>query len=235
MEPESEPLRPRGRITLEYGLPSSLSTMTEDEAVGLAMMLSVEEEEERENSMSRDDVDLDFDSFNLDENVSMPSSSIPPSSPSLPRSLTLTETQSNSWRAASNLSSPSFSPNRHGYGSPRAYDKLQLSPRLGPTYGSFDRSAVAIPDMSEEFWPIASSPSSSTPARSHLSTPVGSSTPIRRGWNDVVQSSTASSSPSLLSAQFRSAVMTPQQRQEEEELKFAIEMSLAEEASRRDL
>ncbi|GAA6024035.1 hypothetical protein JCM10207_004496 [Rhodosporidiobolus poonsookiae] len=52
------------------------------------------------------------------------------------------------------LGSPPSSFNPHG--------KLQISPRLGPTYGSQGALFVneAVPDMSPELWPVAQSPAS---------------------------------------------------------------------------
>ncbi|GAA5992954.1 hypothetical protein JCM10908_000768 [Rhodotorula pacifica] len=75
-------------------------------------------------------------------------------------------------------SSPSFSPRNlshtwtpvspslRGLGSPASsfnpHGKVQISPRLGPTYGSAGAAFVnePVPDMSPELWPTACSPSS---------------------------------------------------------------------------
>ncbi|GAA5903061.1 uncharacterized protein JCM6883_002679 [Sporobolomyces salmoneus] len=123
------------------------------------------------------------------------------------------------WKPASAASSPSLS----ALGSPTTSNaKLQISPRLGPTYGSsFSNYANdPVPDMDPSLWPTAASTStspppssrkpsfaspspspspstSSFPINSSTSPPVAgsSSTPIRRGWSQVA-GARASPSPS---------------------------------------
>lgn len=264
------------RITIEYGLPDSLNTMTEDEAIRLAMMLSVEDEEARENWMSHEDSagveDLDLDGWSLDDQddtMHYESSSISQSlslsmapSPTLSnqinrrtslssshhsttsaRSITFDCSPLASNRPASERTSPYFEATQlssHDYSrSPQSNEKLQLSPRLQPTYGSFGQqpSDLSVPDMDENLWPSASSSLNT----SRRSTPV-SAAPIKRGWNDVVQSSSPSPArshhgiPSLLSTQLKSmdSTVSDRERREDEELKFAIELSLVEERSKKD-
>ncbi|ORY76507.1 hypothetical protein BCR35DRAFT_305735 [Leucosporidium creatinivorum] len=170
--------------------------------------------------------------------------------------------------------------------------KVQLSPRLGPTYGTAGAlgQREEVPDMSEELWPMAGasnsvstspapagsssarrvepSPSSSpSPAAlSSASTPAvaspspAPSTPARRGWSDVARSTPSSASPSpspapsspwassstspiprssLLSDQLRRTERESREeelrRREEEEIKFVMELSAAEERSRREV
>lgn len=111
--------------------------------------------------------------------------------------------------------------------------KIVVSPRLGPVYGSgAEVSDGLIPDMSEELWPVAG-PSAHAPAALSVS---------RRGWNDVARA--ASSPPasshtpiSFLTTQLRGersrgGAEAKFVRQEEEDLRCALELSLAEEASR---
>ncbi|GAA5881620.1 hypothetical protein JCM16303_005512 [Sporobolomyces ruberrimus] len=115
------------------------------------------------------------------------------------------------WKPASAASSPSLS----ALGSPTSTSnaKLQISPRLGPTYGSSYSNYAndAVPDMDPSLWPQATSastsppplssrkssfasispaPSPSSPSFSRASSPQvaapnGASTPIRRGWSQV--------------------------------------------------
>jgi hypothetical protein len=264
------------RITIEYGLPSSLNQMTEDEAMNLAMMLSVEDEEARENWISQEDVeDLDLDGWSLDDvhedgtlqlSTSSMSQALSLSSPAASssshqfdrrpsmssshrsstsaQSISFTASPTPSNRPASERTSPYFRatrPSAQDYSrSPRSNEKLQLSPQLRPTYGSFgqQRHDIPVPDMSEELWPSVSSSLSN----SRQSTPAAASTPIKRGWNDVVQASspspasTFSVSPSLLSTQLRGGTdgTRDRERREEEELRFALELSLVEEMSKKD-
>ena len=134
------------------------------------------------------------------------------------------------WRPSSATQhSPSFAAYEpHSYatsgGSPSNM-KVQLSPRLGPTYGSnLPVPSGPVPDMSEDLWPTAAASSSppsvsrktsspsplpsptfprATPSSLTLDgtkpavTPVAT-TPVRRGWSDVARSGSASahSSPS---------------------------------------
>lgn len=71
--------------------------------------------------------------------------------------------------------------------------KVQLSPRLGPTYGSVGTIPQGpVPDMSEELWPTAAGAGVGvSPPRTSAT-----STPARRGWSEVARSASASPSPS---------------------------------------
>jgi hypothetical protein len=160
---------------------------------------------------------------------------------------------SHTWRPASQHSSPSLSAYEpHSYSSQSSNTKIQLSPRLGPTYGSsISIPNDPIPDMSESLWPVARSSVSPPTLPRLLSTnssrpsSAGPSTPIRRGWSDVARSASASPAPSgtsspalggnrsLLTASLKSTRSV--ESREEEELRFAIEMSLAEEVSRLEM
>ncbi|GAA5948702.1 hypothetical protein JCM10213_004389 [Rhodosporidiobolus nylandii] len=93
--------------------------------------------------------------------------------------------------------------------------KVQVSPRLGPTYGMNGalHSNDQVPDMDPALWPVASSPpavgaspllsgsrrpsmaggASPSPAAVY---PATSSTPSKRGWSDVARTPGPSSSPS---------------------------------------
>lgn len=139
-------------------------------------------------------------------------------SPSLsPRNVSYTWTPiSPSLRAIGSLPSAH---NPHG--------KVQVSPRLGPTYGSAGAtySTEAVPDMSPELWPTACSPPgsglhasfASRRTSTGASSPLGptasglppisgtsssrAGTPVRRGWSEVARSASStpasSNSPSL--------------------------------------
>lgn len=216
----------------------------------------------------------------------LPGSSTSPSS-SFGRS------NSHTWRPASTHQSPSlaaYSFSDRSSPSSRSHQKIQVSPRLGPTYGSVGGSGgppEVVPDMSEDLWPTAAaaapassrsppprSPSAASPATQTPPLPPYnlSGTPVRKGWSNVVSrsvpsppmgssspSTSSSSAPlrpsSLLTAQIRAtsehrhsvggsdAAMERAQResradelrrQEEDELKFALELSLAEERSREE-
>lgn len=159
---------------------------------------------------------------------------------------------SHTWRPASQHSSPSFPTYEpYSYASTHSHTKVQLSPRLGPTYGSLAVPNDPIPDMSEELWPLAQPSSSSPPPFARTASPStpspAPSTPVRRGWNDIARSASASPSganspgvaspASLLTSRLRATEQPGVERRdlasrEEEELRFAIELSLAEEASR---
>lgn len=280
------------QLAVDYGLPPSLDNMTEDEAVALAVMLSSEDEEARwlreieENGWSSStrtspafeaiEEDMDMEELDLESgNTEFSSRSLSiPTSPSIRgSSLSIggsssspsSRTTSQNWRPASQRSSPSFPAYRpHSYDSTGSNHKIQLSPRLGPTYGSARSIPTSpVPDMREELWPIARS-STSSPMTSQFpalsptapSTPLTPSTPastsVRRGWNEIARS--ASSTPgfstpsksaggsSLLAVSLSRGIsqlgfegMGDRRREEEDELKFAIELSLAEEASRLSL
>lgn len=274
------------RVAVEFGIPPSLDNMTEEEAVALALMLSVEDEEERMmNDLDMDNFSLDdaetstYQSFgsigrrssthsnhtldNSDDEISYAGSQ----SHSFPNSPYLSASQSNSLsHSPSNRDwiprSPNFTPYEpHSYSSNHSHQKLQLSPRLGPTYGSYPIIQNSIPDMSEEVFPTLSTHASPTPSTSrsfssqshlpHLSNPTTPSTPpvpVRRGWSEVARTpNSGSGSPigrggttSMLTTRLReygSTIETRENTNEEreaEELRFAIEMSMAEEASRNE-
>lgn len=298
------------RLAYEYGLPPSLNSMTEDEAVAFAMMLSADEEEARWFSGSGQtsantspafrpvhDELADMEGLSLDDNAAPATSSRAfgnrpgaedhgehddadaadddhirsPTYGSYSRSLSVpsspfirgsslsgstpspsSRSTSHTWRPASQHSSPSFAPyEAHSYASTHSHTKVQLSPRLGPTYGSLAILSDPVPDMSEELWPLAQSSSTSPPplartASRSVPSPAPS-TPVRRGWNDIARSASASpsganspgvASPvSLLTSRLRATeepAADPRDllSREDEELRFAIELSLAEEASR---
>ncbi|SCV73115.1 BQ2448_7040 [Microbotryum intermedium] len=118
------------------------------------------------------------------------------------------------WRPASHSpqhASPSFSSYHLSSTSPHA--KVQLSPRLGPTYGSATNRGFPptgpVPDMSADLWPVASSSTSPSPTPSGQATSKGnlspapspapatpaSSTTTKRGWNVVARAGSTSASP----------------------------------------
>ncbi|KAK4049923.1 hypothetical protein OIV83_003747 [Microbotryomycetes sp. JL201] len=98
-----------------------------------------------------------------------------------------------SWRPASTHSSPSFS----AYQPPRpssssglgGTSKIQVSPRLGPTYGS-QIAAGPVPDMSQELWPAAGAANATLSAS--VSPPRA---PTTRGWSDVARARTPAQAP----------------------------------------
>ncbi|KAK4704476.1 hypothetical protein P7C70_g1732, partial [Phenoliferia sp. Uapishka_3] len=156
-----------------------------------------------------------------------------PTTPSPSRSV------AHSWRPSS---FPHSSPSSHSLSS-----KVHLSPRLGPTYGdAIAEGSQHFPDLNsnEEHWPSARS-SHISPPNSFLPLipsssilPAPTTTPVRRGWSDIARSGSASpispyagQTQSLLTSRIREENQRRETR-EEEELRFAIEMSLAEEASR---
>ena len=277
------------QLGMDYGLPPSLDNMTEDEAVALAVMLSSEDEEARwlreieesgwsgsaraspafeaiEEDLDMEELDLDGENGNADSSslsLSIPASpSIRGSSLSIGGSSPSPSSRTQNWRPSSQRSSPSFPAYRpHSYDSNGSNHKIQLSPRLGPTYGSARSIPTSpIPDMREELWPIARSSTSSprTPQFPALSptpssappTPATPATSVRRGWNEIARSanstpgpatpskSTGGSSQLAVSLSRGSSQLDGaegRRREEEDELKFAIELSLAEEASRLSL
>ncbi|GAA5955692.1 hypothetical protein JCM3765_001822 [Sporobolomyces pararoseus] len=102
-------------------------------------------------------------SLNVPSSPFLRGSSIPNGSPSpSPRSFS-----AYNWKPASAASSPSLS----AFGSPTSNAKLQVSPRLGPTYGSsFSNYANdPVPDMDASLWPTAASTSTSPPPSSSTS------------------------------------------------------------------
>lgn len=255
-------------MATEFGLPTTLDNLTEEEAVNFALMLSAEDADEkfmnnldlegfsledtanhqsRQTSSSYQDDDFE-DDFEYDEDDYEHSSHASiPHSPLLLAASSSSSSPARSWTPQS----PPFVPYEpHSYNSNHSNRKIQLSPRLGPTYGSVGASSYeAIPDMdmSEEVWPSNGlSPSaSSTPAM------PGVGTPVKRGWNDIARSASASnspgtSSPSGLSKQLGlSGSLSPssvwsspagakktREETEEDDLRFAMELSLAEENSR---
>ncbi|KAM0753341.1 hypothetical protein T439DRAFT_354766 [Meredithblackwellia eburnea MCA 4105] len=140
---------------------------------------------------------------------------------------------SHSWRPSSTPS-----PTRSSFGTST---KVQLSPRLGPTYGEASSAAsVPVPDldMSEELWPSASSSppvpprsptwasprspvATSPPQTSHSpSAPTSAVTP-RKSWNEIARSASNSPSPSPLAASSLTARLRKEdenrKRQEEQE------------------
>ncbi|KAK4046844.1 hypothetical protein OIO90_006420 [Microbotryomycetes sp. JL221] len=188
-----------------------------------------------------------------------------------------------SWKPASSHSSPSFSAFEQARNATTGSSKVQVSPRLAPTYGSQQIVAESsVPDMSQELWPTAaaaassSSPNAQSPRGGSTSpspaplSPVSNASPLgRRGWSDVARSSNnaspappsltytrpSTSKTSLLSTQLmratnnnandgssiddwqraeRESMRDELRRREEEELRFAIELSLAEEQSRQN-
>ncbi|SGY54215.1 BQ5605_C006g03854 [Microbotryum silenes-dioicae] len=231
------------RIAVDFGVPSSLDNMTEDEAVALALMLLAEEEEARwftesatssaVNSPAFEPIPeelLDMEGMSLDELPEVyykrpshlfgnrrPSSSLVhdwdndddddnndddkdhSSSPSISASRRST---SFTWRLASHSPQhalPSFSSYHLSSTSPHA--KVQVSPRLGPTYDLATNQGYPpsgfVPDMSADLWPVALSSMSHSPTPSSKSnvsltpspapaTPA-SSTMTKRGWNVVAR------------------------------------------------
>jgi len=170
-------------------------------------------------------------SHSLSTSLTVPSSPYLRGSPSpSPRSFSAY----NHWKPASAASSPSLS----AFGSPTSNAKLQVSPRLGPTYGSSfsTYSNDAVPDMDPTLWPTAASTSTSPPpssrkssfasplpspspspasfpsspplARNASSTSTGTSTPARRGWSQVARASPSPSTTSSPSA-LRPSVASP--------------------------
>lgn len=162
-------------------------------------------------------------SQSLSTSLNVPSSPYLRGSPSpSPRSFSAY----NHWKPASAASSPSLS----AFGSPTSNAKLQVSPRLGPTYGSsFSNYANdPVPDMDPTLWPTAASTSTSPPPSSRkssfaspspspspssssfpISPPLtknvssastGTSTPARRGWSQVARASPSPSTNSSPSA-----------------------------------
>ncbi|GAA6059935.1 hypothetical protein JCM10212_003075 [Sporobolomyces blumeae] len=163
-------------------------------------------------------------------------SSVPNGSPSpSPRSFS-----AYSWKPASATSSPLLS----ALGTPpaNANAKLQISPRLGPTYGSSfaNYSNDPVPDMDPALWPAAStstSPPLPASRKSSMASPLGSAapspavttspslpsstsdatippttTPLRRNWSQIAQSSSSPSptpSPGPSHAQFVSPPPPP--------------------------
>lgn len=259
------------RVATEFGLPSTLDNLTEEEAVNFALMLSAEDADEKFMN------NLDLEGFSLEDTVSHQSRQSSASyqnnqyeddfeydeddyehssHPSIPHSPLLLAASSSSSSPARSWTpqSPPFIPYEpHSYNSNHSNRKVQLSPRLGPTYGSVGASSFeAIPDMdmSEEVWP-STGLSPSAPSTPSTPTMPAVSTPVKRGWNDIARSasgsnSPTSSSPSGLSRQLGlgsngsplSAWSNPagptksREETEEEDLRFAIELSLAEENSR---
>lgn len=254
------------RLANEFGLPPSLDNMTEDEAVALALLLSLdEEEEERWHSRNAspmvaavsgedDSFALDLDSLDLDDDVARPERSFGNrdgsfshefdfDDPSASRSPTSLGPRSLS-HSLSVPSSPSPSRTWRPSSSSSSNTKIQLSPRLGPTYGSSSANAGArmeVPDMSEELWPTASS-TTSTPSRHVSPAPTSTTTTpastAKRGWSDVARVN--SPAPSLLTERLmmqesrdEEKRRRDEQQQEDEELRFALELSRAEEESRK--
>ncbi|BGP51368.1 hypothetical protein JCM10450v2_007306 [Rhodotorula kratochvilovae] len=263
------------RMASEFGLPPALDTMTEEEAVAFALMISQEEQEAQALERSRDETHgtgedweqvpeewLDGDELVLDEDYersrastaaggssfagaytgeggddddergsqatsrgasqqqSLSTSLSVPSSPFLRGGSLGAGSPSPSPRSISYTWTP-VSPSLRALGSPpssfNANAKLQISPRLGPTYGS--QGAVfandVVPDMAPEMWPtasatsppaaqsplasrrasstaasvVASASSSGSPLAATSSPPApAASTPIRRGWSEVARS-----------------------------------------------
>ncbi|KAM0786263.1 hypothetical protein ACM66B_007062 [Microbotryomycetes sp. NB124-2] len=123
-----------------------------------------------------------------------------------------------SWRPSSSHSSPLFSagpprPLSSSLSSFGASTKIQVSPRLGPTYGS-QVAAGPVPDMSRDLWPTAAAASVSPPASTSSSPAPLQASPsstlpspaVKRGWSDVARASPSPSATparptSMLSAQ----------------------------------
>ncbi|GAA6055815.1 hypothetical protein JCM3770_004773 [Rhodotorula araucariae] len=270
------------RMASEFGLPPALDTMTEEEAVAFALMLSQEEQDaqvfERSRAETRagedweqvpdewlDDggevfLDEDYDRPHAstsadahvgdgneddDERALQPTNRGPPSlstSLSVPSSPFMRGhslgggSPSPSPRNISYTWSP-VSPSLRAVSSPpssfNANAKLQISPRLGPTYGSQGALFVneVVPDMSPEMWPVASPSATSPPSAMHSplarasagATADGSplagasvppaggsgSTPIRRGWSEVARSSASSTAGGASLADPSSLAVSP--------------------------
>lgn len=215
--------------------------------------------------------DLDLDEFELDHSSSAGTGSYDRSltipSLSSPRGTTTGVGPSSSslrstsglWRPSSQHSSPSLTAyHPHSYDSGGSNHKLQLSPRLGPTYLEVNgRESSPVPDFSNDYWPIASS-TSPTPTATAPPSPSPSShfppAPVLRGWNQVARSASGSASPSPSTSRIASSSSSllavslgrgstglseseksRREREEEEEIHFAIQLSLAEDLSRLDL
>lgn len=118
---------------------------------------------------------------------------------------------------------------------------LSLSPADTRQYSS------SLDPNAEQHWPLPSP--SSSPYRQETARSPSPSTPskttVTKGWADVIRNSpspassptkstppTKSAQPSLLSAQLQQQAVQPEEEEMDEDLRFAIELSLAEERSR---
>ncbi|GAA97509.1 uncharacterized protein L969DRAFT_42949 [Mixia osmundae IAM 14324] len=215
-----------------------LAGMTEDEAVAYALMLSAEEQDARlrfphhDQQLADDMANLAFDEDDLPlrRREDLPEADSPSSSRAQPGS-------SLQWIRASLEQQRSLS----GSGSPLSPStKVRISPRPSPLYGPLlSPDLPEVPDMDDEsLWPlpspVAMSPNANqmhTPRRPSVTPPVP-----RQNWSDIARSasssargiSTGSPSPSLLTMSSQHA----RQRREEDDLRFALELSLAEAQSR---
>ncbi|GAA5987520.1 hypothetical protein JCM5350_003113 [Sporobolomyces pararoseus] len=133
-------------------------------------------------------------SLNVPSSPFLRGSSIPNGSPSpSPRSFS-----AYNWKPASAASSPSLS----AFGSPTSNAKLQVSPRLGPTYGSsFSNYANdPVPDMDPSLWPTAASTTTSPPPSSSTSRKASfasSPPPVPSSRSPSFSVVTGSASPSV--------------------------------------
>lgn len=223
------------RVRTEF----NLADMTEAEAVAYALLLSAKQHELEQWSPAFGGDDLDMDGLSLDDAPSRPFGNRERSSDSD------ADDDAHSLSVPSSpflrgLPTSSSSPSRAGLHSWRpqsagsSSSKIQLSPRLGPTYAQANAVAEPVPelDMTDEGWPVASSPRSPpSPSPRPFAGSVPAQTPIRRGWNDVARSASASPSPSPVVAK---SALSARIEREDDELRFAIELSLAEERSRVD-
>lgn len=231
------------------GVPRALGDMTEDEATALAIMLSQEEEEAKQIGLSLDESmedlehlrldeeDYDEDSFNLDSRYHHRHFAHSPSLTSgHPREA------GPSFLASPDIQ-PEGSPLSSSYRS-SSNNKVQLSPRLYPqSYGS-PRSPSPIPELDNlgpAAWPLPS-PVGRTPSPSFgPSQAASTSIALDRAqskWSTWVKKDSAYApsvsnepKPSLLTRQIPQPEPLPDEDMDEE-LRFVLELSRAEEESR---
>lgn len=231
------------------GIPADLGDMTEEEATQFALMLSREEEDSRQLQRTLDtSLNEDLDHLQLDEEID--GSEIHHSRSSSSGSDTSSRyiyrrTPSNRSEDGGELGGsatgwrPLLSPTLRPTTSRHDYNKIQVTPRLVPQSYQPQRSPSPLPDMGDTSWPLPSprgaSPLSSSP--SQINAYYGSPPPMQLSsslnkWSDIAKKG-AASSPSLLSPRLvPHQHSSPKHEEMDDELRFVLELSRAEEESR---
>lgn len=214
-------------------------------------MLSRQDEEERQNQMSFElSIDEDLDHLRLDEEEESDGTSeymSPHASTSQPHRMASASSSPHVSRQHSYASSPAgtLSPPlsaARSYGNSR----LQISPRLSPQYWS-PRSVSPAPDLHDIVaWPLPSPVANSMLQRpSSVTSPALVTSSLQQAsysnanqWSNVARAApptgASSTQRSLLSDRFARSPIAPADEMDDD-LRFALELSRAEEESRRHL